>query len=307
MPVTCGSLPDDALASILGGLSAQEAARAEATSKAFRRLRPRIVAAQKGHALRDAKVRLTVATDGHAYETREIRSFNGMLLCQQSDVPRLTCVGIASDFIIKMNVMSPGRASPRYLTALGQAGAFLHFVDDWEQATHFERVETIRTADGQVYSTLPGASYIRFRVAGQPGPPRYLIIKGTAELYESALCPLHFAPESNLTVHRHDQPGDCHAFFFLDRLADTQPDFPVPRRLLLRGLERRYPEWLELDQSIISVASAAAQRDPQLSREDIERAAASFRATGSPEAWRAWRKTWRYPYRMPDPPWQFSD
>ena len=108
-------------------------------------------------------------------------------------------------------------------------------------------------------------------------------------------------------MHRHDQPGDCHAFFFLDRLADTQPDFPVPRRLLLRGLERRYPEWLELDQSIISVASAAAQRDPQLSREDIERAAASFRATGSPEAWRAWRKTWRYPYRMPDPPWQFSD
>ena len=64
MPVTCGSLPDDALASILGGLSAQEAARVEATSKAFRRLRPRVVAAQRGHALRDAKVRLTVATDG---------------------------------------------------------------------------------------------------------------------------------------------------------------------------------------------------------------------------------------------------
>ena len=54
MPVTCGSLPDDALASILGGLSAQEAARAEATSKAFRRLRPRVVAAQSGHVLRDA-------------------------------------------------------------------------------------------------------------------------------------------------------------------------------------------------------------------------------------------------------------
>ena len=68
MPVTCGSLPDDALASILGGLSAQDAARAEATSKAFRRLRPRVVAAQRGHALRDAKVRLTVATDGHAYD-----------------------------------------------------------------------------------------------------------------------------------------------------------------------------------------------------------------------------------------------
>ena len=46
MPVTDGSLPDDALASILGGLSAQEAARAEATSKAFRRLRPRVAAAQ---------------------------------------------------------------------------------------------------------------------------------------------------------------------------------------------------------------------------------------------------------------------
>ena len=136
MPVTCGSLPDDALASILGGLSAQDAARAEATSKAFRRLRPRVVAAQRGHALRDAKVRLTVATDGHAYEAREIRSFNDAII-QQSDAPRLTCVGTASDFIIKMNVMSPGRASPRYLTALGQAGAFLHFVDDWEQATHF--------------------------------------------------------------------------------------------------------------------------------------------------------------------------
>ncbi len=79
MPVTCGSLPDDALASILGGLSAQDAARAEATSKAFRRLRPRVVAAQRGHALRDAKVRLTVATDGHTYKTREIRSFNGMM------------------------------------------------------------------------------------------------------------------------------------------------------------------------------------------------------------------------------------
>ena len=194
-----------------------------------------------------------------------------------------------------MNVMSPGRASPRYLTALGQAGAFLHFVDDWEQATHFERVETIRTADGQVYSTLPGAFYIRFREAGPP--VRYLIIKGTADIYE---CPLRFAPESNLTMHRHDQPGDCHAFFFLDRLADTQPDFPVPRRLLLRGLERRYPEWLELDRSIIADAGLATNYD-------IERVEASFRATGSPEAWRAWRKTWRYPYRMPDPPWQFSD
>ena len=118
-------------------------------------------------------------------------------------------------------------------------------------------------------------------------------------------------PESDLTVHRHDLRrvlrGDCHAFFFQDRLADTQPDYKVPRRLLLRGLERRYPEWLELDQSIISVASAAAQRDPQLSREDIERAATSFLVTGSPEAWRAWRKTWRYPHRMPDPPWKFSD
>ena len=77
--LTLGSLPDDALASILGGLSAQDAARAEATSKAFRRLRPRVVAAQRCHALRDTKCRLTVATDGHAYETREIRSFNGML------------------------------------------------------------------------------------------------------------------------------------------------------------------------------------------------------------------------------------
>ena len=88
MPVTFGSLPDDALASILGGLSAQDAARAEPTSKAFRRLRPRVVAAQRGHALRDAKVRLTVATDGHAYATRKIRSFNGSLLCQQYEAPR---------------------------------------------------------------------------------------------------------------------------------------------------------------------------------------------------------------------------
>ena len=294
MPVTFGSLPDDALASILGGLSAQEAARAEATSKAFRRLRPRVIAAQRGHALRDAKVRLTVATDGHAYEAREIRSFNDAII-QQSDAPRLTCVGTASDFIIKMNVMSPGRASPRYLIyALGQNGTYL-FDEDWEKAARFERVDTIRTADGQVYSTLPGAFYIRFREAGPP--VRYLIIKGTADIYE---CPLRFAPESNLTVHRHDQPGDCHAFFFLDRLADTQPDFPVPRRLLLRGLERRYPEWLELDRSIIADAGLATNGD-------VERVEASFLATGSPEAWRAWRKTWRYPYRMPDPPWQFSD
>ena len=294
MPVTFGSLPDDALASILGGLSVQEAARAEATSKAFRRLRPRVIAAQRGHALRDAKVRLTVATDGHAYEAREIRSFNDAII-QQSDAPRLTCVGTASDFIIKMNVMSPGRASPRYLIyALGQNGTYL-FDEDWEKAARFERVDTIRTADGQVYSTLPGAFYIRFREAGPP--VRYLIIKGTADIYE---CPLRFAPESNLTVHRHDQPGDCHAFFFLDRLADTQPDFPVPRRLLLRGLERRYPEWLELDRSIIADAGLATNGD-------VERVEASFLATGSPEAWRAWRKTWRYPYRMPDPPWQFSD
>ena len=291
MPVTFGSLPDDALASILGGLSVQEAARAEATSKAFRRLRPRVIAAQRGHALRDAKVRLTVATDGHAYEAREIRSFNDAII-QQSDAPRLTCVGTASDFIIKMNVMSPGRASPRYLIyALGQNGTYL-FDEDWEKAARFERVDTIRTADGQVYSTLPGAFYIRFREAGPP--VRYLIIKGTADIYE---CPLRFAPESNLTVHRHDQPGDCHAFFFLDRLADTQPDFPVPRRLLLRGLERRYPEWLELDRSIIADAGLATNGD-------VERVEASFLATGSPEAWRAWQNTWRYPYRMPDPPWQ---
>ena len=101
-------------------------------------------------------------------------------------------------------------------------------------------------------------------------------------------------------MHRHDQPGDCHAFFFLDRLADTQPDFPVPRRLLLRGLERRFPGWLELDRSIIADASLATNYD-------IERVEASFLATGSPEAWRAWQETWRYPYRMPDPPWQFSD
>ena len=93
----------------------------------------------------------------------------------------------------------------------------------------------------------------------------------------------------------------------MDRLADTQPDFPVPRRLLLRGLERRYPEWLEVDPRIIIEASTAAQRDSLLSREDIERAATSFLVTGSPEAWRAWRKTWRYPHRMPDPPWKFSD
>ena len=75
MPVTFGSLPDDALASILGGLSVQEAARAEATSKAFPRLRPRVIAAQRGHALRDAKVRLTVATDGHAYEATRSPTF----------------------------------------------------------------------------------------------------------------------------------------------------------------------------------------------------------------------------------------
>ena len=98
-------------------------------------------------------------------------------------------------------------------------------------------------------------------------------------------------------MHRHDRPGDCHAFFFLDRLADTQPDFPVPRRLLLRGLERRYPEWLELDRSIIADASLATN-------DDVERVEDSFLATGSPEAWRAWQNTWRYPYRMPDPPWQ---
>ena len=194
-----------------------------------------------------------------------------------------------------MNVMSPGRASPRYLIyALGQNGTYL-FDEDWEKAARFERVDTIRTADGQVYSTLPGAFYIRFREAGPP--VRYLIIKGTADIYE---CPLRFAPESNLTMHRHDQPGDCHAFFFLDRLADTQPDFPVPRRLLLRGLERRYPEWLELDRSIIADAGLATNGD-------VERVEASFLATGSPEAWRAWQETWRYPYRMPDPPWQFSD
>ena len=36
--VTFGSLPDDALASIMDKLSAQEAARAEPTSKTFRRL-----------------------------------------------------------------------------------------------------------------------------------------------------------------------------------------------------------------------------------------------------------------------------
>ena len=101
-------------------------------------------------------------------------------------------------------------------------------------------------------------------------------------------------------MHRHDRPGDCHAFFFLDRLADTQPDFPVPRRLLLRGLERRYPEWLELDRSIIADAGLATNGD-------VERVEDSFLATGSPEAWRAWQNTWRYPYRMPDPPWQFSD
>ena len=294
MPVTCSSLPDDALASILGGLSAQDAARAEATSKAFRRLRPRVVAAQRGHALRDAKVRLTVATDGHAYATRKIRSFNGSLLCQQYEAPRLTCVGTASDFIIKMNVMSPGFASPRYLTPIRQNDACV-FIEDWEQAARFERVDTIRTAAGQTYSTLPGASYIRFRGAG---PPRYLVIKGATEIFES---PLRHVPESDLTVHRHDLRrvlrGDCHAFFFQDRLADTQPDFPVPRRLLLRGLERRFPGWLELDRSIIADASLATNYD-------IERVEASFLATGSPEAWRAWQETWRYPYRMPDPPWQ---
>ena len=120
MPVTCGSLPDDALASILGGLCPGSSPRRRA--RRFAVSGPRVVAAQSGHAPRDAKVRLTVATDGHAYETIEIRSFNGMLLCQQSDVPRRHCVGTAS--IIKMNVMSPGRASFRYLTALGQAGAF---------------------------------------------------------------------------------------------------------------------------------------------------------------------------------------
>ena len=146
-----------------------------------------------------------------------------------------------------------------------------------------ERVDTIRTTDGQVYSTLPGASYIRFLVsAGPPRPPRYLIIKGTAHPYE---CPLRFAPERNLTVHRHDRPGDCHAFFFLDRLADTEPDYKVPRWLVLRDLERRFSEWKERDRTIISDAGVATN-------DDVERMEASFLATGSPEAWRAWQKTW---------------
>ena len=95
--LTLGSLPDDALASILGGLSAQDAARAEATSKAFRRLRPRVVAAQSRHVLREAKVRLTTVTDGQAYSASKIRQFHGSLCFRQSDAPRLTCVGTASD------------------------------------------------------------------------------------------------------------------------------------------------------------------------------------------------------------------
>ena len=110
--------------------------------------------------------------------------------------------------------------------------------------------------------------------------------------------PLRHAPESDLTVHRHDRPGECHAFFFLDYLAGTQPDFPVPRWLLYRGLERRFPEWIPMegtegDWSIISDALTATM-------DDIERAAASFVATGSPAAWRAWQETWPDQWVMPD-------
>ena len=283
--LTLGSLPDDALASILGGLSAQEAARAEATSKAFRRVRPRVVAAQSGHVLRDARVRLTVVTNGQVYSTRRIRPFHRSLCFQQSDAPRLTCVGPASDFLIKMNVYSPGRHSRRYLKD-GQDGPHGNcgFISDWEQAARFERVDTIRTADGQIYSTLPGASYIRFR---GPGPPRYLVIqRGPNRIFE---WPLRHAPESDLTVHRHDRPGECHAFFFLDRLADSVPDYPVVRWLCCRELKRRFPAW---DDEIILAAA-------NCTKDNLELAAASFLAMGSPEAWRAWQETWPERWAMP--------
>ena len=275
-----GSLPDDALASILGSLSAQEAARAEATCQTSRRLRPRVVTAQSAHALRDARVRLTVVTNGQAYSTRRIRPFHGSLCFQQSDAPRLTCVGPASDFLIKMNVYSPGRHSRRYLKD-GQEGQHGNcgFISDWEQAARFERIATIRTADGQIYSTLPGASYIRFR---GPGPPRYLVIKrGPNRVFE---WPLRHAPESDLTVHRHNWPGECHAFFFLDRLARTLPDFPDSLRVITRDLERRFgvEGW---DLATLSEIVTTAQGDRGL-------ALKSILATGSPEAWHTWRSTW---------------
>ena len=108
--------------------------------------------------------------------------------------------------------------------------------------------------------------------------------------------PLKHAPESDVTENRHGGPswaGECHAFFFLDRLADTEPDYKVPRWLLLRDLERRFSEWKERDQHIISDAGIAAN-------DDVERVEASFLATGSPEAWRAWQETWPGRYQMPE-------
>ena len=148
-PVTFGSLPDDALASIMDKLSAQDAARAEPTSKTFRRLRPRVVAAQRNHALQ------------------------------------------------------------------------------W---------------------------------------------------------PICHVTEGDLTVHRHNWPGECHAFFFLDRLARTLPDFPDSRRIITRDLERRFgvEGW---DLATLSEIVTTAQGDRDL-------ALKSILATGSPEAWHTWRSTW---------------
>ena len=62
-------------------------------------------------------------------------------------------------------------------------------------------------------------------------------------------------------------------------------------------LKAMCPHW---DEATLAEVLAA-------SGNDMDRAAESILTAGSPEAWRAWRKTWRYPHRMPDPPWKFSD
>ena len=277
--VTFGSLPDDALASIMDKLSAQEAARAEPTSKTFRRLRPRVVAAQRNHALRDAKVTLTVASDGQAYSMRSLPPFPPELCVEEGRTgPRLTCVGTVSDFTIKMNRYSPGWAHRQYLIEDGELGyiGFCKFTDDPERATHFERVDAI-TTNGQAYSTLPGASYIRSRGSG-----RYLVLRHLEAL--SSQWPICHVTEGDLTVHRHNWPGECHAFFFLDRLARTLPDFPDSRRVITRDLERRFgvEGW---DLATLSEIVTTAQGDRGL-------ALKSILATGSPEAWHTWRSTW---------------
>ena len=152
-----------------------------------------------------------------------------------------------------MNVMSPGRHSPRYLQRWARDNTeIVCFISDWEQAAHFERVDTIRTADGQMYSTLPGASYIRFR-----GPGRHdLVIKRGLKNFR-----MPPPPRARERPHRASpRPAGRLPCFLPGPARRHAARLPSPAPVIAPRSRAKIPRMARTDQSIISVASAAAHR-----------------------------------------------